>query len=176
MQVGAARYADKAATHYDGADSSYARLDAEVRAPAGYLRYDLSSLSRIGGGGAAMPEAVAQKMPDTFGLPYIEGHGLAETAAPTHVNPVHRPEKQCAGIPFVDADSRVPFTRPRLTCPGGSLRPHRHAGGAMSDRAGVFETHEDAVRRWIESDITRALYEDPKRRRLIGIDRQCHRG
>ncbi len=70
-------------------------------------QYDLSSLNRIGGGGASMPEAVAQKMQEMIGLPYIEGYGLTETAAPTHVNPVHRPKKQCAGIPFFDTDSRV---------------------------------------------------------------------
>ncbi len=70
-------------------------------------QYDLSSLTRVGGGGASMPEAVAQKMQDKIGLPYIEGYGLTETAAPTHVNPVHRPKKQCAGIPFFDTDSRV---------------------------------------------------------------------
>ena len=69
--------------------------------------YDLSSLSRIGGGGASMPEAVAQKLQDVIGLPYIEGYGLTETAAPSHVNPVHRPKKQCAGIPYFDTDSRV---------------------------------------------------------------------
>jgi fatty-acyl-CoA synthase len=69
--------------------------------------YDLSSLNRVGGGGASMPEAVAQKMQDKFGLPYIEGYGLTETAAPTHVNPVHRPKKQCAGIPYFNTDSRV---------------------------------------------------------------------
>jgi len=69
--------------------------------------YDLSSLTRIGGGGASMPQAVAQKLQDRIGLPYVEGYGLTETAAPTHVNPVHRPKKQCAGIPFFDTDSRV---------------------------------------------------------------------
>ena len=69
--------------------------------------YDLSSLMRVGGGGASMPEAVAQKLQDKIGLPYLEGYGLTETAAPTHVNPVNRPKKQCAGIPFFDTDSRV---------------------------------------------------------------------
>jgi fatty-acyl-CoA synthase len=69
--------------------------------------YDLSSLTRVGGGGASMPEAVAQKMQDKIGLPYLEGYGLTETAAPTHVNPLQRPKKQCAGIPFFNTDSRV---------------------------------------------------------------------
>ncbi len=70
-------------------------------------RYDLSSLIRIGGGGAAMPEAVAAKLEKTLGLPFLEGYGLTETAAPSHVNPVHRPKRQCGGIPYFDTDSRV---------------------------------------------------------------------
>jgi len=70
-------------------------------------RYDLSSLVRIGGGGAAMPEAVAARIEQTLGLPYLEGYGLTETSAPSHANPVHRPKRQCAGIPYFDTDSRV---------------------------------------------------------------------
>jgi fatty-acyl-CoA synthase len=69
--------------------------------------YDLSSLVRIGGGGAAMPEAVAAKLQERVGLPFLEGYGLTETAAPSHANPPHRPKRQCAGIPYFDTDSRV---------------------------------------------------------------------
>ena len=70
-------------------------------------QYDLSSLTRIGGGGAAMPEAVAQKLQDRFGLSFIEGYGLTETIAPTHINPPERPKKQCLGIPICNTDARV---------------------------------------------------------------------
>ena len=70
-------------------------------------RYDLSSLKVLGGGGAAMPEALAAKLEKKFGLPYIEGYGLSETMAPTHINPPHRPKKQCAGIPIFNTDARV---------------------------------------------------------------------
>jgi fatty-acyl-CoA synthase len=70
-------------------------------------RYDLSSLQRIGGGGAAMPEAVAQRLKDVVGLDYIEGYGLSETIAPTHINPPDRPKKQCLGIPIFDTDVRI---------------------------------------------------------------------
>jgi len=69
--------------------------------------YDLSSLVRIGGGGAAMPEAVAAQLQARIGLPFIEGYGLTETAAPSHANPPHRPKRQCAGIPYFDTDSRI---------------------------------------------------------------------
>ncbi len=69
--------------------------------------YDISSMRLIGGGGAAMPEAVAQKLLDLTGLEYIEGYGLSETMAPTHINPPQRPMKQCLGIPIFDADCRI---------------------------------------------------------------------
>jgi fatty-acyl-CoA synthase len=70
-------------------------------------RYDLSSLVRIGGGGASMPEAVAAKLQERTGLPFLEGYGLTETSAPSHANPPHRSKRQCAGIPYFDTDSRV---------------------------------------------------------------------
>jgi fatty-acyl-CoA synthase len=70
-------------------------------------KYDLSSLRRIGGGGAAMPEAIAQKLRDTTGLDYVEGYGLSETIAPTHVNPPQRPKQQCLGIPIFGVDARI---------------------------------------------------------------------
>jgi fatty-acyl-CoA synthase len=70
-------------------------------------RYDLSSLRRIGGGGAAMPEAVAQRLKARTGLDYIEGYGLSETIAPTHINPPDHPKKQCLGIPVSNTDARV---------------------------------------------------------------------
>ncbi|HEX7053772.1 MAG TPA: long-chain fatty acid--CoA ligase [Burkholderiales bacterium] len=70
-------------------------------------RYDLSSLRVLGGGGAAMPEALARKLEEVFRLPYIEGYGLSETMAPSHMNPPHRPKRQCAGIPIFNTDARV---------------------------------------------------------------------
>ena len=78
--------------------------------------YDLSSLRVLGGGGAAMPEAFARKLEDVFGLPYVEGYGLSETMAPTHINPPHRPKRQCGGIPIFNTDARIidPETRAEL--------------------------------------------------------------
>ena len=70
-------------------------------------KYDLSSIVRLGGGGASMPEAVASKIETMLGLPFLEGYGLTETTAPSHANPVHRPKRQCGGIPYFDTDSRV---------------------------------------------------------------------
>ncbi|HQY28262.1 MAG TPA: long-chain-fatty-acid--CoA ligase [Burkholderiaceae bacterium] len=73
----------------------------------GIERRDLSSLRRIGGGGAAMPAAIAARLRELTGLEYIEGYGLSETIAPTHINPPHRAKRQCAGVPLFDVDARV---------------------------------------------------------------------
>jgi fatty-acyl-CoA synthase len=69
-------------------------------------RYDLSSIRRLSGGGAAMPAAVAQRLLD-MGVTYYEGYGLSETMGATHLNPPDNPKKQCLGIPIYDVDSRV---------------------------------------------------------------------
>lgn len=69
--------------------------------------FDLSSLTYIGGGGAAMPQAVAQRLFEQYGLRFCEGYGLTETAAPSHNNPHDRPKQQCLGIPFMGVDSRI---------------------------------------------------------------------
>src|SRR6266571_2824516 len=70
-------------------------------------KYDLSSLKVLGGGGAAMPEALARKLEEVFGLPYVEGYGLSETMAPTHINPPQRAKRQCGGIPIFNTDARI---------------------------------------------------------------------
>jgi fatty-acyl-CoA synthase len=69
--------------------------------------YDLSSLRVFGGGGAAMPEAVAKKLKEKCGLTYLEGYGLTETLAPSHANPGDRPKTQCLGIPIFNTEARV---------------------------------------------------------------------
>jgi fatty-acyl-CoA synthase len=69
-------------------------------------RYDLSSIRRLSGGGAAMPAAVAQRLADV-GITYVEGYGLTETIAATHINPADHAKQQCLGIPIFDVDSRV---------------------------------------------------------------------
>jgi fatty-acyl-CoA synthase len=72
-----------------------------------FANYDLSSLAHIGGGGAAMPQAVAQRLLEHYNLRYVEGYGLTETAAPSHSNPPDAPKQQCLGIPFMSCDARV---------------------------------------------------------------------
>ena len=70
-------------------------------------RFDLSSLAGIRGGGAAMPAAVCQRLKALTGLDYVEGYGMSETMAATHLNPPQRPKPQCLGVPMFDVDSRI---------------------------------------------------------------------
>ncbi len=69
--------------------------------------YDLSSLLFVGGGGAPLPAAVGEKLEELTGMRYVEGYGLSETIAQTHMNPPDRPKLQCLGIPSFDVDARV---------------------------------------------------------------------
>lgn len=68
---------------------------------------DIATLTSISGGGAALPEAVGEKLYNLTGLRFVEGYGLSETIAQTHFNPPERPKMQCLGIPSFDVDARV---------------------------------------------------------------------
>ena len=79
----------------------------DLFASPNYRSFDLSSLKYLSGGGAAMPQAVAERLQAEFGLTFAEGYGLTETAAPSHANPPERAKLQCLGIPIFGVDSRV---------------------------------------------------------------------
>jgi fatty-acyl-CoA synthase len=68
---------------------------------------DLSSLQNIFGGGASMPEAVAQQLFELTGVRYMEAYGMTETISQTHMNPPGDLRKQCLGIPTFDTESLV---------------------------------------------------------------------
>ena len=72
-----------------------------------YRSFDLTSLKYVSGGGAAMPQAVAERLQQEFGLTFAEGYGLTETAAPSHANPPERAKLQCLGMPIFGVDSRI---------------------------------------------------------------------
>ncbi len=69
--------------------------------------WDLSSLRTLTGGGAAMPPPVYAKVRDALGVDYVEGYGLSETMAPTHLNPPTRPKPGSLGVPIFGTSARV---------------------------------------------------------------------
>lgn len=70
----------------------------------GTRNYDLSSMKTCCSGGAPVPQAVAERWEAVTGFKLIEGYGLSETTAPTHINPPHRPKYGTVGLalPFTD--------------------------------------------------------------------------
>ena len=108
--------------------------------------YDLSSLTFMSGGGAAMPEAIAQKVKDLWGLDFVEGYGLSETIAASHTNPPQRAKKQCLGVPICDTDSRIIDPDTLVEQPQGAT------GEIITDGPGVFQGY------WNDPDKTAAAF------------------
>ncbi|MFT4267038.1 MAG: long-chain-fatty-acid--CoA ligase, partial [Xenophilus sp.] len=127
----------------------------DLMASPNFKNYDLSSLIYIGGGGAAMPQAVAQRLLEEFGLAYQEGYGLTETAAPSHSNPPDHAKQQCLGMPFMGVDSRVvdPETLQEL--------PVGESGEIITHGPQVFEGY------WKRPDATAAAFVEFEGRRFF---------
>ena len=118
-------------------------------------RHDLSTLQVVRGGGAAMPEAVALRLKQLVGLDYIEGYGMSETMAATHINPPQRPKPQCLGIPVFDVDARIidPDTL-REVPPGESGEVIVHGPQVMQ---GYWNNPEATAAAFVEIDGKRFL-------------------
>jgi fatty-acyl-CoA synthase len=127
----------------------------DLFASPNYRQFDLSSLRWLSGGGAAMPQAVAQRVLDEFGLNFCEGYGLTETAAPSHANPAERPKLQCLGMPIFGVDSRVvdPVTLREL--------PSGEVGEIVTRGPMVFRGY------WNNPDATAAAFVDIEGRRYF---------
>ncbi|WP_354685135.1 long-chain fatty acid--CoA ligase [Cupriavidus necator] len=116
---------------------------------------DLSSLAYLGGGGAPMPDAVANMLQERFGLPYVEAYGMTETAAFLLSNPRHRPKRECLGIATFGVDARVidPETLQQLP-PGQTGEIVAHGGQVM---LGYWRNAEANEAAFIELDGKRFL-------------------
>jgi fatty-acyl-CoA synthase len=68
---------------------------------------DLSSLKLLVSGGAAVPDAVSDRLFKRYGLVLNESYGMTETAAFLHANPRGREKPCCLGVPTFGVDSRV---------------------------------------------------------------------
>ncbi len=125
---------------------SISTMVVDVPANPRLAEYDVSSLRLTSGGGAAMPAAVAEKLHAVSGLEYVEGYGLTETMAPSHVNPPSRPKRQCLGIPIYGTDARIidPETRREL--------PPGEKGEIVIHGPQVFEGY------WNDPDKTAAAF------------------
>lgn len=84
-----------------------ATLNAAIINCGKAANYDLSSLRASFSGGAPVPAALAERWEKSTGFKLMEGYGLSETTAPTHINPPHRPKYGSVGL-------ALPFTHVKL--------------------------------------------------------------
>ena len=112
-------------------------------------KYNLSSIRKLRGGGAPMPRAVAERL-EARGISYIEGYGLTETMAPTHINPPDRIKKGCLGVPIFAVESR--FIDPETLCelPIGATGEIVMRGPQIF--AGYWNNPEETARAFVELD------------------------
>jgi fatty-acyl-CoA synthase len=132
-------------THWDNVPTMVVDLLSHPEA----LKHDVTSLKWIFGGGAAMPEAIAQKLYDLCGVRYIEGYGMTETISQTHLS---RPEPESGPQSYLRTEALIPRrfvfngsrrdrgARPQLfTGYWRTTRPTRTPGavGAAATRTGA---------------------------------------
>lgn len=78
----------------------------------------LTTVEAVFSGGAALPVPAARTLAEHFGIPVLQGYGLAETAPMTHCASMTRPKEGSCGTP-------VPGTECRIVdlATGGTLGP-----------------------------------------------------
>jgi acyl-CoA synthetase (AMP-forming)/AMP-acid ligase II len=69
-------------------------------------KYDITSLTKLGIGGAALPTAIANKYL-SMGISLTEGYGMSETCATTVMNPVDANIFGSIGMPVPQTDIRI---------------------------------------------------------------------
>ncbi|MGV1010098.1 MAG: long-chain-fatty-acid--CoA ligase [Dermatophilaceae bacterium] len=112
--------------------------------------YDLSSLRYIGGGGVAMPEAIATRLREQFGLEYLEGYGLTESCAVATQNPFGGARRGYLGVPFLGVDVRVLDPETQTEAPVGEIGEFVVNGPNVF--AGYWNRPKDTAEAFVELD------------------------
>ncbi len=79
----------------------------------------LESVRMIASGGSALSPAVAEKLSAHFGVPVLQGYGLAETSPLTHSASAADPRPGSVGPPVPDTECRVVDLESRRVLPAG---------------------------------------------------------
>jgi long-chain acyl-CoA synthetase len=82
------------------------RLAALAKAPE-LAELEAPSLRAVLSGGAALPPAAATVLSAQFGVPVVQGYGLAETAPSVHLADLDRPRPGSCGVPVPGTETRI---------------------------------------------------------------------
>lgn len=103
------------ATHYYSLPMRLAKLAADPR--LGEL--EAPALHAILSGGSALTPSAAGVLSQHFGVPVVQGYGLAETSPATHLSDLDRPRPGSCGVLVPGAESRIVDMATRTTLPVG---------------------------------------------------------
>ncbi|GGN74304.1 AMP-dependent synthetase [Streptomyces albiflavescens] len=101
------------ATHYYSLPMRLAKLAADPR--LGEL--EAPALRAILSGGSALAPSAAGVLSQHFGVPVVQGYGLAETSPATHLSDLDRPRPGSCGVLVPAAESRIVHVETRTTLP-----------------------------------------------------------
>ena len=127
----------------------------DVLAASNFDPRAFTQLRFITGGGSSMPEAVAAELHRRYGLSYVEGYGLSETIAPTHINPLDRPKRQCLGVPIQNTQARIVDPHTLRNLPQGEVGEIIVAGPQIM--RGYWRRQEADAEVFLERDGVRWL-------------------
>lgn len=91
------------ATHFYSLPVRLSWLAADPR----LTRLEAPALRAILSGGSALPAAAATMLSQHFGVPVVQGYGLAETSPSTHLGNLDRPKAGSSGIPVPGTECRI---------------------------------------------------------------------
>jgi long-chain acyl-CoA synthetase len=104
------------ATHYYSLPVRLAHLAADPRRPG----FRLATVRCILSGGSALSPAAARTLSEHFGLPVLQGYGLAEMSPLTHCDDLERPAISSVGRPVADTQCRIVDPQTRAEVPAGA--------------------------------------------------------
>jgi len=80
---------------------------ADLLAMPDVEKHDFSSLTFVGGGGAAVPKALLERFERITHLNFVEGYGMTEMMGQSHVNPTRSRKPGSIGIPQFGVDAKI---------------------------------------------------------------------
>ncbi|RDG36582.1 AMP-binding protein [Streptomyces corynorhini] len=107
--------ARRGATHFYSLPVRLARLAADDRLP----ELSVPTLRAVLSGGSALPARTAAVLGGHFGVPVVQGYGLAETAPSTHFDDLAGPVAGSSGRPVPGTACRIVDPRTRAVLPVG---------------------------------------------------------
>lgn len=107
---------ERSATHFYTLPARLLQLAGDPRLTS--LR--MPTVQFVASGGSALPAAVAGTLSDQFGVPVVQGYGLAETAPLTHFDDLDEPAAGSVGRPLPDTECRTVDLETRQVLPIGS--------------------------------------------------------